>query len=166
MSRLLDLLKTAERHRSERGARSAKTSDPVSGVSENAPAENSADVAGADNDIERARTRELAQYRTHGERRIAAERRQRPAAFSLEEVRALSQAAGARALLAQIEADKQHGAEARQREASERNAEAVEREKAQLERNALEQAKRRGAEARQREASERNAEAVEREKAQ
>jgi len=46
MIRLLDLLKTAERHRSKRDERSAKTSDSVSGVSENAPAGNAADVSG------------------------------------------------------------------------------------------------------------------------
>src|SRR3990172_8269682 len=47
-----------------------------------------------------------------------AERRQHPIkeALSLEEVRAFSEAAGAQALLAQIESDKQHGAQAHRRE--------------------------------------------------
>jgi len=132
VSRLLDLLKTAERHRSQRGAGSAKTPDTVSGT--NAPAENPPEVPGAGDDAKQKRTQGRAQYGADVEQRIAAERGQRATKerISLEDVRALAEAAGAQALRAQIEADRQRDAEARQREAAERDAAAVEEGKAQL----------------------------------
>src|SRR5512133_409678 len=141
MSRLLDHLKNAERKRRDLRERPTATADPAAGSTDNGKPAVPAGAPKRPKAGAKTNSAEDERYWTEVKRRLAEVEQQRQAkdSFSPDELRALAQATGAKALLEQYEA------ESKKSEALARDAAIAADEKARLEQEALDQARRREA---------------------